>query len=252
MLACMSTRPAWLRKRPIVAPPSPPEAFETARHASLERASATALSRILLPGVPARIDQQGGTCVAHAARIVYGWWYRKLTGRVAPIGEDATLRFYDLCKRVDGDVDPDRTHGTTLWTALRVMRGSGFPLDDGTRGPHIAGYEYVGNDATAVRASLVDHRSPVLWRIDFDQRWLYLPASRILRAPGGTIIGGHAMAAVGFDDTIDAPGPIEGADIDANSWVPWSGYWGGICYFPGAYKTPARGFEAWRVIGLDI
>lgn len=199
-------------------------------------------SRKLLTGIPLLVDQGStGTCVAHAAYGLYNWWFKRKYGHFAPLD---IMAFYDLCKIVDHDPDPERTHGTLLLTALRTMAGSGYPFIGGGRGPKIIGYEYIGDNTADVKLALAQHSDPVLFRVDWDANWMTLPYSRILKAPVGQIIGGHAMYDYGYDDNINGA-----SDIERNSWGRWSTAGNGGCYMRDAYKDSHR-LEAWRVTGI--
>jgi hypothetical protein len=201
-------------------------------------------SRLILSGIPPTQDQgTTGICVAEMAYGLYNWAYKRKYGKFADLDAYA---FYDLCKLVDHDPDPDRWHGTTLLTALRVMAGSGFPLKNGARAPKIEGYEYVGSTSEDVQRAILTFGTPVGWRVNWDAQWFYLPRSRILKAPIGQIVGGHAMYTFGFDDSVNL-----GSDTDKNSWGAWSVAGNGNCYFADRYKDrPEAGFEAWRVTGI--
>jgi hypothetical protein len=228
-------------------PRTPLSEIHTEVTAMLDRIAALP-SRVIVPRIPLLTNQDGyGTCVAQAAYILYGHAFKTKYGRFPAIGQDQIFAFYDLCKKVDGDPDPYRFKGTWLLTALRVMRGSGFPLADGTRGPKITGYEFVGWNADDIRRSLAQQQTPVLFRIDWDYKWMSLPPSRIMNVPSGHILGGHAMASFGYDDSVAG-----GSDADRNSWGRWSSGGNGNCYFPYGYKNaPTAGLEAWRVNGIQ-
>lgn len=235
-----------MTQRILNAQPSPLDEIAKEEQAQLDRA-ATFPARIVLGGVPPARDQGNtGTCVAHAAYGLYAWWYKRKYGSFPAIGEEAILAFYDLCKRIDGDPDPGRTHGTTLLTALRVMKGSGFPLDGGGRGPKVSGYHYVGPKAHDGRLALAQFGSPILFALGWDANWFYLPTTHILKRPVGQIVGGHAMYDYGYD-----LGVTTGCDISRNSWGPWSsdGFTG--CYFAETYKDgPGYWYECWQVTGI--
>jgi len=224
--------------------PSPWQHIQDADPALLDRLTPLP-SRVIVPRIPLLVDQDGtGTCVAHAAYILYGHAYKTKYGAFPAIGEQEILAFYDLCKKVDADPDPYRYKGTWLTTALRVMRGSGYPLANGARGPKIIGYEFVGYDADSIRRSLAQHQTPVMYRIDWDYTWLSLPPSRIMLTPSGHILGGHALSSFGYDDAVAG-----GSDADRNSWGKWSSGGNGNCYFPYTMKE-GHGLEAWRVTGI--
>lgn len=206
--------------------------------------------RLVVPYIPPLVDQGGtGTCVAHAAYILYGHAYRRKYGRFPLITEPSILKFYDLCKKVDGQPDPNRVMGTWLLTALRVMAGSGFPLDDGSRGPRITGYEYIGDDYQDGKRALAQYQTPLLYRINWDAQWMYLPSTRIVKAPIGQTIGGHALSTFMYDDNLLGR-PSDEADGDRNSWGRWSLNGNGNCYFRDNYKQ-GRGLEIWRVKGIE-
>lgn len=234
-----------MTQRILNAVATPPAEIKVEATTTLDRALPLP-PRVIVPEIPLLVDQGGtGTCVAHAAYICYGHAYKAKYGHFPQILEREILKFYDLCKLVDHDPDPDRSHGTWLVTALRTMAGSGWPLADGTRGPQITGFEYVGNSYADVKLAIAQHGDPILYRVDWDANWMALPTSRILRAPVGHLIGGHAMADFGYDDRINLC-----SDADRNSWGRWSPGGNGMCYFRGAYKENA-GLEAWRVKGIE-
>jgi len=229
--------------------PSSPLEIRVEETVVLDRALVLPEKKVV-PFIPPLVDQeQTGTCVAHAAYILYGHAYKRKYGHFPPITEKSILAFYDLCKKVDHDPDPGRSHGTTLLTALRTMAGSGFPFDDGTRGPRITGYEYVGDDYNDVKLALAQFDTPVLFRLNWDANWMYLPTSKIVKPPVGQIIGGHAMADFGFDDNLLAVYDAL-SYADRNSWGKWSLNGNGNCYFKAAYKKD-HGLEAWRVKGVN-
>ena len=228
--------------------PSPPGEIATEERAALPVRGAVIPSRIIVPMIPPRMDQGiTGTCAAHAGYILYGHHYKQKYGRFPLIGEPEILKFYDLCKQVDGQPDPERVLGTYLLTVMRVMAGSGWPLADGTRGPRITGYEYVGNDYDDVRRSIATYNDPVLIGMSWDANWMGLPASRVLKQPVGQIIGGHAVGVFGYDDNHPIAGP---ALADMNSWGRWSAGGNGMCYQRDDY-LPGRWVEAWRAKGIQ-
>ncbi len=235
--------------RVLNAGPTPPDEIRVEETVALDR-TLVIPPKLVTPFIPPLVDQGGtGTCVAHAAYVVYGQAYKRKYGRFPAITEPSILAFYDLCKKVDGDPDPERMHGTWLLTALRVMAGSGFPLDDGSRGPRITGYEYVGDDYLDTKLAMAQYGTAIFYRIDWDYNWMYLPKSRILKAPIGMSIGGHALADFGYDDALLAT-PGDAADADRNSWGAWSSGGNGNCYFRDHYKASA-GLECWRVKGIE-
>lgn len=198
--------------------------------------------------IPPRQDQGGtGTCVAHAAYILYGHHFKAKYGRFPLIGEPEILRFYDMCVAVEGRTDPERAFGIFSVTAMRVMKGSGWPLADGKRGPRIKGYEYVGNGYQQVRQSIAQYDDPVYVAMSWDAAWMGLPPSRILKVPVGQMIGGHALGAFGYDDA--HPVAREALAL-MNSWGRWSAKGNGMCYQRDEYTTD-RWFEAWRVTGME-
>jgi hypothetical protein len=204
-------------------------------------------TRVIVPMIPPLMDQGiTGSCVAHAAYILYGHHYKQRYGRFPLIGEPEILKFYDLCKKVDGEPDPERIKGTYLLTALRVMAGSGWPLADGTRGPKITGYEYVGDDYMDVKRSIAQYNDPILFAIPWDANWISLPANRVLKRPVGQWIGAHAMADFGYDDNHAVAGE---AYADRNSWGRWSSGGNGMAYIRDEYKQ-LWWLEAWRVKGI--
>ena len=231
-----------MTQRILNAEPTPIGEIRNEQPAPLDRLASVTPGRVLLPNIPPVTDQGSeGTCVAHAAGGVYSWWYRQRYGKFPAIDQRA---FYDLCKKIDGQPDPERMLGTYLLTALRVMRGSGYPLVGGGRGPKITGYLYVGSVFDDLQRAIDQMRSPVLFRLDWDANWMYLPASRIVKAPVGQYIGGHALYSIGFDDSVNGE-----SAIDRNSWGAWSSGGNGTCYFADRYKD-THGLEGWIVTGI--
>lgn len=234
-----------MTQRILNAFPTPASEIRVESATTIDRAVPMA-ARVIVPSIPLLVDQgDTGTCVAHAAYILYGHHFKQRYGKFPAIGEPEILKFYDLCKQVDHDPDPDRTHGTWLVTALRTMAGSGWPLANGKRGPRITGFEYVGDDYDTVKVAIAQYGDPILYRVDWDAGWFPLPANKIVRPPIGQIVGGHAMADFGYDDHIN-----QQSDADRNSWGKWSSGGNGNCYFRGSYKA-SHGLEAWRVTGIN-
>lgn len=214
--------------------------------APIDRAAPLSPRKQILP-VPARLDQGAtGTCVAMAARMVYCHAFRLKYGKWPAIGVPEVFAFYHLVRQaVNAPPDPGMGQGLTLQWALRTMKGSGYPLASGKRGPKITGYEYVGSTTDDAQRAVDQFSVPVLYRLDWDANWLYLARNRVLKAPVGHTVGGHAMSGWGYD--IEVAGS---SDIDANSWGKWSVDGSGMCYFPDAYKAD-RGLEIWRVVGIE-
>jgi len=202
-------------------------------------------SRVVVPMIPPRMNQQGGTCVAHMAYVVYSHKYKEKYGRFPLIGEPEILKFYDLCLKVEGRSDPERMQGIYMTTAFRVMRGSGFPLADGTRGPKAAGFQFVGNTFGEIKRSIAQYNDPVGLALSWDANWMSCPTSKILRPPVGQIIGGHAFAAFVYDDNYSTAGPVE---CNVNSWGL---HWGpnGTFYLKDEYYG-GRWVEAYRLTGI--
>lgn len=229
--------------------PTPQEEIDKEEKAQLDRAAGFPV-RVVLPFIPPVLDQQGGTCVAHGAYVLYQQLYKTKYGHFAPITERGVLAFYDLMKKVENDPDPNRTHGAYLVTAMRVMAGSGFPFDNGTRGPKITGFHYVGNKAHDGRLALAQYRTPVLMGTGWDANWFYLPRTHILKAPVGQLVGGHAMGEIGYD--LNVMPQLGGTDIDQNSWDGWCADGFGRCYFPESYKDrPDSWYEVWQATGIN-
>ncbi len=228
--------------------PTPQEEIDKEDVAQLDRAAGFP-ARVILGFIPPTLDQIGGTCVAHAAYVLYQHLYKRKYGHFAPITEKGVLAFYDLMKKVENDPDPDRTHGAYLLTAMRVMAGSGFPFDDGTRGPKITAYHYVGNKAHDGRLAIAQYGFPVLMGVPWDANWVYLPTTHILRPPVGQVIGGHAMGEIGYD--LNVKPDLGGTNVDRNSWDGWSSDGFSSCYFPERYKDQAGWYECWQATGIN-
>lgn len=231
-----------MTQRILNAEPSNPADIALEEQAPLDRVEPIPPGRIVLPLVPAATDQgTDGTCVAHAVGGVYAWWYRQRHGVFPKLDQRA---FYTLVRRAVGaPPDPTYSLGLTLLWALRTAKGSGYPLANGTRGPRITGFAYVGSHFDEIQRAIVQLRVPAVYRIDYDAQWFYLPANKILKPPIGQIVGGHAMYDFGFDDNVKGTGLECG--IDRNSWGPeWA-----TVYFPDAYKD-AAGLEGWIITGI--
>jgi hypothetical protein len=200
-----------------------------------------------VPMIPPRMDQGAtGTCVAHMAAVLYMHHFKQKYGRFPAIGEPEILKFYDMCVAVEGGNDPYRQFGIWMTTAFRVMRGSGFPLADGKRGPHTTGFQVVGNTYDEIKRSLALYNDPVGMALSWDANWMSCPASKVLRPPVGQDIGGHAFAAFVYDDAYGTAGEVKG---NVNSWGL---HWGpnGTFYLRDEYMV-GRWVEAYRVTGID-
>jgi hypothetical protein len=223
--------------------PSPQDQIEAEQRAALD--VATLPSRVVVPMIPPRMNQEGGTCVAHMAYGVYSHHFKQKYGKFPAIGEPEILRFYDTCVKVEGGSDPDRVHGIFMTTAFRVMRGSGFPLVGGKWGPHIKGFEYIGNTYDEIRRSLAIYNDPVGIALAWDAAWMVCPTSKILRPPSGQIIGGHAFVGFVYDDNYGAIHEVEG---NANSWgLRWGP--NGTFYLKDEYLAD-RWVESYRATGI--
>ena len=225
------------------AKPTPASEIATEQRATLDLV--TLPSRVVVPMIPPRMNQEGGTCVAHQAYVLYSHHYKQKHGRFPAIGEPEILKFYDLCVQVEGGNDPYRQFGIFMVTAFRVMRGSGFPLANGKRGPKITGFEYVGATYDAIRRSLGQYNDPVGVAFDYDANWMACPANRILRPPVGHSVGGHAEGAFVYDDAYGLAGEVA---CLVNSWGKWGP--NGTAYIKDEYLA-GRWVEAWRVTGIE-
>lgn len=224
--------------------PSPDAHIAETERATLDLV--TLPSRVVVPMIPPRMDQGStGTCVAHMAYVVYSHKFKEKYGYFPKIGEPEILRFYDMCVSVEGGHDPDRQFGIFLTTAFRVMRGSGFPLADGKRGPKATGFQYVGNSYTEVKRSIAQYNDPVGMATWWDAAWMSCPTSKVLRPPVGQDIGGHAFAAFVYDDAYGTAGEVE---CNVNSWgLRWGP--NGTFYLKDDYLVN-RWVEAYRLTGI--
>jgi hypothetical protein len=224
--------------------PSPPEQIAEEQRTTLDLV--TLPSRVVVPMIPPRMNQEGGTCSAHMGYVLYAHHYKQRYGRFPAIGEPEILKLYDLCVSVEGGHDPNRIYGVYMVTVMRVLRGSGFPLSNGTRGPHISGFEYVGPTYDAIRRSIAQYNDPVGVGMTWDASWMSCPPNKILRPPSGNVVGGHALAAFVYDDAYPGAG-------EANCLVnSWGARWGpnGTAYIRDEYLS-GRWVEAWRVTGIE-
>jgi hypothetical protein len=203
-------------------------------------------NRVVVGMIPPRMNQEGGTCVAHMAYVLYSHKFKEKYGRFPAIGEPEILKFYDMCVKVEGRSDPDRMSGIFMTTAFRVMKGSGFPLADGKRGPKATGFQYVGSTYDEIKRSLAQYNDPVGVALWWDANWMSCPTSKILRPPVGQVIGGHAFGAFVYDDAYQTAGDVGG---NVNSW----GFrWGpnGTFYLKDDYYEN-RWVEAHRLTGIE-
>lgn len=233
-----------MTQRLLNALPSDPAEMAFEPLAQLDRAAPLPPGRYVAPMVPPVTDQGSeGTCVAHAAGNVYGHWYRRRYGRYPALDQRA---FYTLVRRAVGaPPDPTFTQGLSLLWALRTMKGSGYPLADGSRGPRISGYALVGTVFDDLQRALWQTKSLVLARTDWDANWMWVsPSTRIVKPPVGQIIGGHAVTFIGFDDAVNGE-----AGILRNSWgLGWAG--NGTAYMADRYVDTHR-LEGWIVTGIE-
>jgi len=229
--------------------PSPPDEIDREERATftVERAALDIPSgRTVVGMIPPRTDQGSlGTCIAHMSYVLYSHKFKEKYGRFPAIGIPEINAFYDLCVKVEGGYDPERTGGLWPVTAFRVMRGSGFPLAGGKRGPHITGFEYVGSTYADVRRSIVTFNDPVGVALSWDSAWMVCPTNKVLRPPVGQIIGGHGFAAFVRDDAYAGVGEVEG---NVQSWGKWGP--NGTFYLRDDYLLD-RWVEGWRIKGIE-
>jgi hypothetical protein len=225
--------------------PSPETHIAEAERAALDLVAIP--SRVVVPMIPPRMDQGStGTCVAHMAYVLYSHAYKQKYGRFPLIGTPEIFKFYDLCLRVEGRTDPERLFGLWMTTAFRVMKGSGYPLADGSRGPHTTGFQVVGNTYAEVKRAIAQYNDPVGMACTWDANWMVCPATKVLRPPVGQDIGGHAFAAFVYDDAYRTVGEVEG---NANSWgLDWGP--NGTFYLRDEYMD-GRWVEAYRLTGIE-
>jgi len=177
---------------------------------------------------------------------VYSHHHKEKYGRFPVIGVSEINAFYDLCVKVEGGYDPERVNGLWPVTAFRVMRGSGFPIAGGKRGPHITGFQYVGSTYADVKRSIAQYNDPVGMAVGWDAAWMTCPTNKVLRQPVGQLIGGHAFTAFVYDDNYSTAGEAEG---NANSWgLDWGP--NGTFYLRDDYLLD-RWVEAWRITGIE-
>jgi hypothetical protein len=191
------------------------------------------------------MNQEGGTCAAHMAYVLYSHKFKEKYGYFPKIGEPQILQFYDLCVKVEGRTDPDRMTGIWMTTAFRVMKGSGFPIVGG-RGPKATGFQLVGNTFDEIKRSIAQYNDPVGVALTWDANWMSCPTSKVLRPPVGQDIGGHAFAAFVYDDNYSVAGPVE---CNVNSWgLRWGP--NGTFYLKDEYYL-GRWVEAYRITGIE-
>lgn len=201
--------------------------------------------RFTLSNLGPVLDQGNtGTCVAHAADGVRMWQeYRDKSSINKYVTETAVFQLYDLCKKADGQHDPDRNNGTSVRTVLKVLKNFGTPLANGKRnGGKIAAYYAVDSDSiTTMKTALITH-GPLLVGTEWDSAWFSVPRTLILPAPSGNSVGGHAYFIWGWDDNVNG-----GSWLIRNSWGRGTGGWTstGNAYMKYSYFTKYQHHEAW-------
>ena len=222
--------------RILNAEPSPPDL----RDYILEPDTATPLpSRFTLNGLGPVLDQgDSPMCTAYSA-IGIRQWHEKRDGHgVLPFSPPG---LYVLTKVLEERETGRVFDGAFLRDVLRVLKGSGTPLESGLRSTKIESYWRVSDTTTAMKQALVQAVSPLYFRIDWDRAWMGLPWNRILKAPSGVLAGGHAVYIWGWDDNVNG-----GSWLIRNSWGRWSTAGSGNAYL--AYRYLAnRNPEAWVV-----
>jgi hypothetical protein len=134
--------------------------------------------------------------------------------------------------------------GVYIRDVLRIMKGSGTPLQDGTRDGKISTYYRVPSGTAAFKAALFNSQVPLYFRIDWDRNWMSLPYNKVVKTPINDIIGGHALYIWGWDDNVNG-----GSWLIRNSWGRWSTAGNGNAYL--AYRFLAnRNPEAW--VSVDV
>lgn len=206
-----------------------------------EPASAAALpSRYVLTGLGPVLDQGSSPmCVAYSA-VGFRQWQEKRDGNgVVPFSPP---KLYELVKALELRETGTDFDGAYPRDALRILKGSGTPLADGTRDGKIASYYRVDhNSVAAMKAAL--HNGPLYVAMNWDAAWFYCPYNLILRNPIGQIVGGHAVYIWGWDDNVNG-----GSWLIRNSWGKWSGR-NGNAYL--AFRHFAsHGFESW--VAFDV
>lgn len=204
-------------------------------------------SRFTLTNLGTVYDQgETGTCVACAADGVRMWQERR---DGTPITTWATLpavyELYDYCKALDGYYDPNRTMGTSIRTALQVLRYRGTPLvAPKHNGGRIAAYYSVPVITDYMKQALMQH-GPLIVGSGWDANWFYVPkTTQVLKAPTGNTAGGHAYFFWGWDDTVNG-----GSWIMRNSWGRGTYGWTptGNAYMAYRYFSSMQAPEAWWV-----
>jgi C1A family cysteine protease len=148
---------------------------------------------------------------------------------------------YARCKEQDGIPNDD---GTYLRVALKVMQKRGLLAPSKShprRAFTVASYVRL-NTVEEIKEAILTV-GPVVFGMDVDPG-IYHPADEgQLNAPTGNPSGGHAMLAVGWDDTRHRAGAFR----VKNSWGTG---WGdrGFCWMPYDWFHVYADFDAWRSI----
>jgi hypothetical protein len=226
-----------------------------------------------LPEYP--VGNQGpiGSCVGWASAAVKE--YQENAGSVYFPLRFSPLFIYQECKKVDGMPDKE---GTTLKAAMQVLQKIGaclershpyttarpFPEPDPEDYVEAANYR-VGNyvkiqTLEELKAAVMDTRTgAVLAAVLVCENFLKPEPGGFVPMPGGAMLGGHAIAVTGWNDTLEcryADGKtLRGFLRFRNSWGPeWGdrGYgWLPYNFFRGRTDLGVPYFfEAWTSIDL--
>jgi Papain family cysteine protease len=206
-------------------------------------------SRFVLTSLGPVLNQgKTGTCVAHAADAIRMWQERRDNTPISTwVTEPAVFRLYDLCKALDGELDPKREFGTSLRTVLRVLRLNGTPLAPPMHnGGRIAAYYRIDPTVTLLKQALMQHGA-LLVACAWDVNWFKVPTSLVLKPPLSEVAGGHAFMFWGWDDNVNG-----GSWLMRNSWGRGIGGWTptGNAYMAYRYFDDIRGGrtpEAWWI-----
>ncbi len=200
----------------------------------------------LAAALPARFTQgglgpvldQGSTpeCTCYSA-VGVRQWHEKRDGHGVVAFDPGAL--YALVKGLEDAWYGYHFDGAFLRDVLRVLKGSGTPLEDGTRDGKIASYYRVYDNVEQYKRAILV--APLYFRIDWASNWWTTLASGVLRAPTGTV-GGHAVYLWGWDDNVAG-----GSFLLRNSWGAWGT--NGNAYLPYRYVW-ARNPEGW--LAFDV